>query len=43
MSTSYTLKLTLDLAAKVTGCEGLATLAGQELGPLSDETTAEAY
>ncbi|WP_265461201.1 hypothetical protein [Aeromonas salmonicida] len=39
MSTSSTLKL----AAKVTGREDLAALAGQvqELGPLSDDTAAE--
>ncbi|HHO2160282.1 tape measure protein [Aeromonas hydrophila] len=43
MSTSSTLKLALELAAKVTGREELAALAGevQELGPLSDETAAE--
>ncbi|WP_254203943.1 hypothetical protein [Aeromonas sp. FDAARGOS 1402] len=43
MSTSPTLKLALELAAKVTGREDLAALAGQvqELGPLSDETAAE--
>lgn len=43
MSTSSTLKLALELAAKVTGREDLAALAGQvqELGPLSDETAAE--
>lgn len=37
------LKLALELAAKVTGREDLAALAGevQELGPLSDETAAE--
>jgi len=44
MSTSSTLKLALELAAKVTGREDLAALAGevQELGPISDETAAEA-
>ncbi|MND58714.1 hypothetical protein D3C80_498830 [compost metagenome] len=43
MSTSSTLKLALELAAKVTGREDMAALAGQvqELGPLSDETAAE--
>ncbi|WP_323925832.1 tape measure protein [Aeromonas caviae] len=43
MSTSSSLKLALELAAKVTGREDLAALAGQvqELGPLSDETAAE--
>ncbi|WP_339331728.1 tape measure protein [Aeromonas caviae] len=43
MSTSSTLKLALELAAKVTGREDLAALAGQvqDLGPLSDETAAE--
>lgn len=43
MSTSTTLKLALKLAAKVTGREDLAALAGevQELGPISDETAAE--
>ncbi|MGL4844405.1 MAG: tape measure protein [Aeromonas veronii] len=43
MSTSSTLKLALELAAKVTGREDLAALAGevQELGPISDETAAE--
>ncbi|MGU5779041.1 tape measure protein [Aeromonas caviae] len=43
MSTSSTLKLALELAAKVTGREDLAALAGQvqELGPLSTETAAE--
>lgn len=43
MSTSSTLKLALELAAKVTGREDLAALAGEvrELGPVSDETTAE--
>lgn len=43
MSTSTTLKLALELAAKVTGREDLAALAGevQELGPISDETAAE--
>nr|WP_279473536.1 tape measure protein [Aeromonas caviae] len=43
MSTSSNLKLALELAAKVTGREDLAALAGQvqELGPLSDETAAE--
>lgn len=43
MSTSSTLKLALELAAKVTGREDLAALAGQvqELGPLSDETASE--
>ncbi|HHQ4569582.1 TPA: tape measure protein [Aeromonas veronii] len=43
MSTSTTLKLALELAAKVTGREELAALAGevQELGPISDETAAE--
>ncbi|MGL5217015.1 MAG: tape measure protein [Aeromonas hydrophila] len=43
MSTSITLKLALELAAKVTGREDLAALAGevQELGPISDETAAE--
>ena len=43
MPTSSTLKLALELAAKVTGREDLAALAGQvqELGPLSDETAAE--
>ena len=37
------LKLALELAAKGTGREELAALAGQvqELGPLSDETAAE--
>lgn len=37
------LKLALELAAKVTGREDLAALAGevQELGPISDETAAE--
>ncbi|MGY3852422.1 tape measure protein, partial [Aeromonas aquatilis] len=43
MSTSTTLKLALELAAKVTGREDLAALVGevQELGPISDETAAE--
>lgn len=43
MSTTSTLKLALELAAKVTGREDLAALAGevQELGPISDETAAE--
>lgn len=43
MSTSSNLKLALELAAKVTGREELAALAGevQELGPISDETAAE--
>ncbi|MGY3872597.1 tape measure protein [Aeromonas dhakensis] len=43
MSTSSSLKLALELAAKVTGREDLAALAGevQELGPISDETAAE--
>lgn len=43
MSTSSNLKLALELAAKVTGREDLAALAGQveELGPLSTETAAE--
>ncbi|WP_429165357.1 tape measure protein [Aeromonas dhakensis] len=43
MSTSSTLKLALELAAKVTGREDLAALVGevQELGPISDETAAE--
>lgn len=43
MSTSSTLKLALELAAKVTGREELAALAGevQQLGPISDETAAE--
>ncbi|MBL0640053.1 tape measure protein [Aeromonas veronii] len=43
MSISTTLKLALELAAKVTGREDLAALAGevQELGPISDETAAE--
>ncbi|WP_429103610.1 tape measure protein [Aeromonas hydrophila] len=43
MSTSTTLKLALELAAKVTGREDLAALAGevQDLGPISDETAAE--
>ncbi|QXB98695.1 tape measure protein [Aeromonas sp. FDAARGOS 1418] len=43
MSTSSTLKLALELAAKVTGREDLAALAGEveELGPLSTETAAE--
>ncbi|HDI1213964.1 TPA: tape measure protein [Aeromonas hydrophila] len=43
MPTSSTLKLALELAAKVTGREDLAALAGevQELGPISDETAAE--
>ncbi|WP_429112353.1 tape measure protein [Aeromonas rivipollensis] len=43
MSTSSTLKLALELAAKVTGREDLVALAGevQELGPISDETAAE--
>lgn len=43
MSTSSTLKLALELAAKVTGREDIAALAGevQELGPISDETAAE--
>ncbi|MFM5558747.1 tape measure protein [Aeromonas rivipollensis] len=43
MSTSSTLKLALELAAKVTGREDLAALAGevQELGPISGETAAE--
>ncbi|WP_279474595.1 tape measure protein [Aeromonas veronii] len=43
MSTNTTLKLVLELAAKVTGREDLAALAGevQELGPISDETAAE--
>lgn len=43
MSTSSTLKLALELAAKVTGREDLAALASevQELGPISDETAAE--
>ncbi|WHF41924.1 tape measure protein [Aeromonas salmonicida] len=43
MSTSSTLKLALELAAKVTGREDLAALAGEvrKLGPVSDETAAE--
>lgn len=43
MSTSSTLKLALELAAKVTGREDLAALAGEvrELGPVSYETAAE--
>ncbi|MFM4731592.1 tape measure protein [Aeromonas salmonicida] len=43
MSTATTLKLALELAAKVTGREDLAALAGEvrELGPVSDETAAE--
>ncbi|SIR30966.1 tape measure protein [Aeromonas veronii] len=43
MSTNTTLKLALELAAKVTGREDLAALASevQELGPISDETAAE--
>ncbi|MFM1682065.1 hypothetical protein [Aeromonas salmonicida] len=43
MSTASTLKLALELAAKVTGREDLAAFAGQvqELGPISDETAAE--
>ncbi|WP_429235044.1 tape measure protein [Aeromonas salmonicida] len=43
MSTATTLKLALELAAKVTGREDLAALAGEvrELGPISDETAAE--
>lgn len=43
MSTSSTLKLALELAAKVTGREDLAALAGEvrELGPVSGETAAE--
>lgn len=43
MSTSSTLKLALELAAKVTGREDLAALTGKvrELGPVSDETAAE--
>ena len=43
MSTNTTLKLALELAAKVTGREDLAAFAGQvqELGPISDETAAE--
>ena len=43
MSTSSTLKLALELAAKVTGREDIAALAGevQQLGPISDETAAE--
>jgi hypothetical protein len=43
MSTSSTLKLALELAAKVTGREDLAALAGEvrELGPVSDEAGAE--
>ncbi|MGN5057734.1 tape measure protein [Aeromonas caviae] len=43
MPTSTTLKLALELAAKVTGREDLAALVGevQELGPISDETAAE--
>ena len=43
MSTATTLKLALELAAKVTGREDLAALAGevQQLGPISDETAAE--
>lgn len=43
MSTTSSLKLALELAAKVTGREDLAALAGevQELGPISDETAAE--
>ncbi|MFQ2706692.1 tape measure protein [Aeromonas caviae] len=43
MPTSSNLKLALELAAKVTGREDLAALAGQveELGPLSTETAAE--
>ncbi|HAT04872.1 MAG TPA: phage tail protein, partial [Aeromonas salmonicida] len=43
MSTSSTLKLALELAAKVTGREELVALAGEvrELGPVSDETAAE--
>ncbi|MNK47120.1 hypothetical protein D3C87_659260 [compost metagenome] len=43
MSTSSALKPALELAAKVTGWEDLAALAGevQQLGPISDETAAE--
>ncbi|WP_323944282.1 tape measure protein [Aeromonas hydrophila] len=43
MPTSSALKLALELAAKVTGREDLAALAGevQELGPISDQTAAE--
>ncbi|MDF2411190.1 tape measure protein [Aeromonas sp. 2HA2] len=43
MPTSSTLKLALELAAKVTGREDLVALAGEvrELGPISDETAAE--
>ncbi len=43
MSTNTTLKLALELAAKVTGREELTELAGgvQALGPISDETAAE--
>lgn len=43
MSTSSNLKLALELAAKVTGREDLAALAGevQGLGPISDKTAAE--
>ena len=43
MSTATTLKLALELAAKVTGREDIAALAAevQELGPISDETAAE--
>jgi len=43
MPTSTTLKLALELAAKVTGREDLAAWAGevQELGPISVETAAE--
>ncbi|WP_326510642.1 hypothetical protein [Aeromonas caviae] len=43
MSTSSTLKLALELAAKVTGREDLTALAGQvqELGPISDEAASE--
>ncbi|MGN5137312.1 tape measure protein [Aeromonas sp. 164P] len=43
MSTNTTLKLALELAAKVTGREDLAALASevQELGPVSDEAAAQ--
>ncbi|MFQ2705204.1 hypothetical protein ACK3ZF_20175 [Aeromonas caviae] len=43
MTDPRTLKLALELVAKVTGREDLAALAGQveELGPLSTETAAE--
>jgi len=43
MSTTSTLKLALELTAKVTGRDDLAALAGevQQLGPISDETAAE--